>query len=139
MFRNYLKTAFRNLFKNKVLSIINITGLAFGMAGAVLLILNIQYAFSVDQFHQKKNEIFIAYNKDVMNGKVICFTETAAPLAPTLQKDYPEIKAVTRVAWTSSLLTWGDKKIQESGSFIDEPFLDMFSFPLVQGNIKTDR
>ena len=54
MFQTYLKIAFRNLWKNKILSLINIIGLALGMAGAALLILNIQYEFSVDQFHKER-------------------------------------------------------------------------------------
>src|SRR5829696_2268386 len=111
MFKNYFKVALRNLVKNKVLSFINIIGLALGMAGAVLLILNIQYELSRDQFHEKKNNIFKAYNKDVVNGKIECWNVTPPPLAPALKQEYPEVKNFARVAGTEKLLSYGDKKI----------------------------
>ncbi len=85
MFKNYFKTAWRNLFRNKVLSLINIAGLALGMAGAVLLIMNIQYELSIDQFHAKKDHIYEAYNKGIINGKLEAWNQTSASLAPALQ------------------------------------------------------
>jgi len=137
MIRNYLKVAFRNLWKNKVLSFINISGLALGMAGAVLLLLNIQYDLSVDQFHEKKNLIYKAYNKGVVDGRLQCWDVTAAPLAPALKQDYPEIKQVARISGTEKLLSYGEKKLKAEGNYTDPSFLDMFSFPLVRGNVQT--
>jgi len=134
MFKTYLKIALRNLWKNKVLSFINIIGLALGMAGATLLILNIQYEFNVDQFHKKKENIYKAYNRGEVNGKVEAWNVTPPPLAPALKKDYPEIKEVTRVSGAEKLLRYGDKKIKVQGNFTDPSFLNMFSFPLVAGN-----
>ncbi len=137
MFRNYFKVALRNLIQNKVLSLINISGLALGMAGAVLLLLNIQYEFSVDQFHKKKDNIYKAYNKQMINGKLECGGATSPLLAQALKQDYPEIKNITRVASTEKMLRYGDKKIIVSGNFTDPSFLNMFSFPLVKGNAQT--
>src|SRR5215217_541378 len=137
MIRNYLKVAFRNLWKNKVLSFINISGLALGMAGAVLLLLNIRHELSVDQFHEKKNNIYKAYNKGVVDGKLQCWDVTAVPLAPALKQDYPEIKEVTRVSGTGKLLSYGDKKLKADGNYTDPSFLHVFSFPLVKGNVET--
>jgi putative ABC transport system permease protein len=68
MLRNYWKIALRNLVKDKFHSLINITGLALGMASATLLLLNIQYGLSIDQFHEKKTNLYEAYNKGVING-----------------------------------------------------------------------
>lgn len=137
MINNFFKIAWRNLFNSKVLSFINITGLALGMAGAVLLIMNIQYELGIDQFHAKKDLIYKAYSKDIINGKLEAWNSTSAALAPALQKDYPEIKAVTRIAGTEKLLIYGDNKIKIQGSYADPSFLNMFSFPLLKGNGKT--
>lgn len=137
MLKNYFKIAWRNLFKNKVLSFINIAGLALGMAGAVLLVMNIQYESSIDQFHTKKDHIYKAYNKNIINGKLEAWNVTSASLAPALKKDYPEIKEVTRVSGTEKLCSYKDKKIKIQGNYADPYFLNMFSFPLLKGNVQT--
>jgi hypothetical protein len=137
MFKNYFNTAIRNIIKNKVVSFINITGLSLGMAGAVLLLLNIQHKLSFDQFHEKKENIYKAYNKDIVNGKVKCWNITPPPLAPALKQGYPEIKDFTRVAGTQKLFSYGSDKLKANGNYADPSFLSMFTFPLVKGNIKT--
>ena len=137
MLKSYFRIAWRNIGKYKLHSFINIAGLALGMAGAILLLLNIQYGLSVDQFHQKKASIYEAYNKGIVSGQLICWNATAPPLAEALKKDFPEIKNVARVIYTNRLLRYADKKIQAQGSFTDAAFLTMFSFPLVQGNTAT--
>ena len=137
MLHNYLVVAWRNITKNKVHSLINMMGLALGMAGAILLLLNIQYGLSFDQFHEKKASLYEAYNKGIVSGQLICWNATAPPLAGALKKDFPEIKNVARVRYTNMLLRFADKKMQEQGSIVDAPFLSMFSFPLLQGNATT--
>jgi putative ABC transport system permease protein len=136
MLKNYFKIAFRNLFKNKVHSLINIAGLALGMAAATLLLLNIQHGLSIDQFHEKKANLYLAYNKAFINGSIACYDATAAPLAPALQH-YPEVKNVARLAGANMLFRYADKKIAATGNFTDPAFLSMFSFPLIAGNIQT--
>ncbi len=136
MLKNYLKIALRNLVKNKLHSSINLTGLALGMAAATLLLLNIQYGLSIDQFHEKKAHLYLAYTKDVINGEITCGDGTAGPLAPAL-KVYPEIRRVARVGYNNQLLRYADKKITAGGIVADAPFLSMFSFPLEQGDART--
>jgi putative ABC transport system permease protein len=137
MIKNYFKTAFRNLFKNPLFSFINVSGLALGMAGAGILLLNIQYEFSVDQFHEKKDKVFKVYNKTVLNGRLQCYDLTSAPLGPVLQKEFPKIKQMTRVERTGKLFNYKDKKFEAQGYYADDPFLNMFSFPLLSGNAQT--
>jgi ABC-type antimicrobial peptide transport system permease subunit len=136
MFSNYFKIAWRNLFKNKVHSLINMTGLALGMAAATLLLLNIQHGLSIDQFHEKKANLYLAYNKAFINGSIACYDATAAPLAAAL-KNYPEVKNVARLAGANMLFRYADKKIAANGNFTDPAFLSMFSFPLISGNVQT--
>ncbi|SDF77660.1 ABC transporter permease [Chitinophaga filiformis] len=136
MLKNYFRIAYRNLFKNKVHSLINITGLSLGMAAAILLLLNIQYGLSIDQFHEKKANIYKAYTKGIVNGKLSCWEFTAGPLGPAL-KNYPDVRNMARTIVTNKLLRHEDKLIPAVGNITDAAFLSMFSFPLIAGNMQT--
>lgn len=137
MIKNYFKTAIRNLFKNGLFSFISISGLALGMAGAGLLLLNIRYGLSVDQFHEKKDRVFKVYSKTMTEGGLRVGDIGSAPMGPALQKEYPQIQQVARVASTGKMFDYKDKKIQVDGYYTDAAFLDMFSFPLITGNKRT--
>ncbi len=138
MLRNFFKVAFRNLFRNKAFSAINIIGLAIGMASAMLILLWIQNELSYDQFHQKKDRIYEAWNRASFDGKRWCWNTTPKVLARTVEKDLPEVERAARVNWPSSfLLTVGDKRLMKTGNMVDTGFLQMFSFPLLKGNPAT--
>lgn len=137
MIKNYFKTALRNLFKSGLFSFISISGLALGMAGAGLLLLNIQYDFSVDQFHEKKDRVFKVYSKTKTDGGLRVHDISSAPLGPALQKEYPQIQQMARVASVGKMFEYKDKQIQVDGYYTDAAFLDMFSFPLITGNKRT--
>jgi len=137
MFSSYCKVAWRNISKNKVHSLINMTGLALGMAGAMLLLLNIRSGLSFDQFHENKANLYTAYNRGTINGQLLCWNATAPPLAPVLRREFPEIKNTSRVMESGRLLRYADKKLNAQGNFVDPAFLSMFSFPLIQGNAAT--
>jgi putative ABC transport system permease protein len=138
MIRNYLKIAVRNLLKNKGFSFINILGLAVGMASAILIILWIQYEVTYDQFHEKKDRIFEAWNKDTFSDKLQAWNTTPKVFARAAEKEFPEIEMVTRVDWGNTrLFSIGDKRINVPGNAVDSNFLQVFSFPLVKGNPKT--
>jgi putative ABC transport system permease protein len=133
MILSYLKIAWRNLFKNRLHSLINITGLALGMAAAALLALNILFGLSFDQFHQKKDRLFLTYSKGVSNGETRVGWGTSPLLAPVMQV-YPEVASTARISGSSFLFRYEDKKLDAWGDFTDPSFLQMFSFPLVEGN-----
>ncbi|MBV9987299.1 MAG: ABC transporter permease [Chitinophagaceae bacterium] len=138
MIRNYLKIALRNLLKNKSFSFINILGLAVGMASAILIILWIQYEVTYDQFHEKKDRIYEAWNKDTFSGKLQCWNTTPKVFARTAEKEFPEIEMVTRVDWGNDrLFSIGDKRITVNGTAVDSNFLNVFSFPLLKGDPNT--
>ncbi len=137
MFSSYCKVAWRNIARNKAHSLINIMGLALGMAGAILLLLNIRYGLSYDQFHEKKADLYTAYNRGSINGQLLCWNATAPPLGPVLKNAFPEIKNTARVMGSARLLRYAGKKINAQGNFVDQSFLSMFSFPLIQGNAAT--
>src|ERR1700746_3451061 len=104
MFKNYFKVAVRNLLRNKGFSIINISGLAIGMASAILILLWIQNEVSHDRFHKELDRLYEVWSNDKIDGSVRSLTNTPEIMAPALKKDYPEIEEVTRVSWTRNLL-----------------------------------
>jgi len=138
MIKNYLKIAFRNLWRNKGFSLINISGLAIGMAAAILILLWMQSEMSYDQFHTKKDRIYEAWNRAHFSGKLQCWNTTPKILARTLEKDLPEVERAVRVNWPSSyLFSIGDKRLTVSGNIVDTGFLQMFTFPLLKGDSRT--
>ena len=138
MIKNYLKIAFRNLLRNKGFSIINIAGLAVGMASAILILLWIQSEVSYDQFHEKKDRIYEAWNRAEFSGELQCWNTTPKVLARTLERDMPEVEQAVRVDWANShLFSIGEKRLTVNGSIVDSNFLQVFSFPLLKGNATT--
>lgn len=138
MIKNYFKIALRNLLKNKSFSLINILGLSVGMASAILILLWIQNELSYDQFHEKKDRIYEAWNKDTFSGTLQCWNTTPMIFARTVERDFPEVEQATRVAWPSNyLFSVGEKRLTVQGNIVDSNFLNMFSFPLVKGDPNT--
>jgi hypothetical protein len=138
MFKNYLKIAWRNLLRQKGFSVINILGLATGMASAMLILLWIQNEVSFDKFHEKRERIFEAWNLVPRNGEVQAWNTTPKVLAKTLQSDFPEVERTVRVNWQSSyLFSLGDKRLTVSGNIVDSGFLQVFSFPMLKGDPTT--
>ena len=139
MFKNYFKTAWRSLLRGKGFSFINIAGLAIGMAGAVLILLWLQNEISFDKFHANKNNLYQVYGlaPDV-DGKAVAINVTSQPMGPALKQNYPEVEAATRLQDVSSFLFTANNKsfINIKGDFADASFLQMFSFPLIDGNKK---
>ncbi len=139
MFKNYLKTAFRNLWKNKVFSIINIVGLAVGMAGCIIILLFVFYERSFDNFHTKNiyrlNEVQ-KFEGMVSSQKVAL---SMFPMGHTLKSEFPEIKNFTRIHWKDKYqITNGSQRIFLPHTFfVDSTFLQIFDFKLLSGYRKT--
>src|SRR5277367_3416263 len=99
MVKNFLKIAYRNIVRSKGFSIINISGLAIGMASAILILLWVQNELSYDSFYANSNRLYQSWNRDRGNDGIDCWNVTPKPLAPALKQDYPEIEKATRVNW----------------------------------------
>lgn len=135
MIKSFFKVAWRNLLRSKGFSAINIAGLVVGMSSAILILLWIQHEVSYDQFHEKKDRIYEAWNRAEFSGALNCWNTTPKVLARTLERDLPEVECAVRVNWPSSFLfSIGDKKLKVRGNMVDSNFLQVFSFPLLQGN-----
>ena len=137
MLKNYLTIAWRNLLKNKAFSFLNISGLAIGMASALMILLWVQNEVSYDMFHKNKDNLYEAWNRGVSDTKIQCWDNTPNILGATLKKDYPEVADVVRTIGGSFVTAVGDRKFSSAYLIVDPGFLTMFSFPLIQGNPQT--
>lgn len=135
MIKNYLIIAWRNLARKKAFSFINITGLAVGMAAAILILLWIQSEVTHDRMFQDQDRIYMAYNRYDKNGEINSWNVTPQPMAPAIAADYPEVEYTTRVTFVPPVLfSYGDKRISFRGRIVDSTFLKIFNFPVVKGN-----
>ncbi|WP_428328923.1 ABC transporter permease [Mucilaginibacter sp.] len=135
MLKSYINIAFRNLKNRLTFSVINIAGLAVGMAGAILIGLWTQNEFSFENFQTNKTTLYKVWNRTVAPGQVSCWDITSSPIAKTLKDNYPEIKSTARIYWSiNRLFNYSDKTIKAQGNDVDKSFLTMFSFPLLKGN-----
>src|ERR1700730_13380622 len=114
LLKNYLKLAWRNLRKNKAFSFLNISGLAIGMASALMILLWVQNEVSYDQFHKNKENIYEAWNRGVSDPNIQCWDNTPNILGPTLKKDYPEVADFARTIGGSFVTAVDDRKFSSA-------------------------
>jgi putative ABC transport system permease protein len=137
MIKNYFKTAWRNLWKNKTFSFINIAGLAIGMAACLLILQYVSFKLSFDQFNKNAADIYRVYNDRYQNGKLIQHgTITYSAIGKAMQDDYPEVINHARVEpFGTAIIINGEKKIGDQEVMaVDNSFLTMFTYPLIAGN-----
>ena len=132
MLKTYFKIAYRNLIEHKAYSIINISGLAIGMAASILILLWVQNELSYDKFHKNANQIY-RITADASGFKAAVNT---AGMPAGLKELMPEIKNTVRLSHQSTiLLEAGTRKFEEKKVFYADPsFLQVFSFPLISGD-----
>lgn len=137
MIKNYFKTAWRNLLKNKFYSVINISGLTLGLAVGILILLWVQDELSFDSFHKQANNI---YKLELFGGTGTSrqiWSVDVAPMGPLAKQQLPEVKDQVRVTGNQnfSLYKYGEKVFgDERVVFADPSFFSIFDFPLVEGN-----
>ena len=139
MFKNYVKIAWRSLFKQKIYSAINVTGMTIGMTCFILLALYIQYELSYDKQHEKGDRIYrIAED---MPGYIFKGTSEFAcssiPVALSAKTDIPEVESVTILRTTFDLFKKDGQVFSEQGLYTDTSFFDVFSFPVIEGDPKS--
>ncbi|GAB3993290.1 ABC transporter permease [Spirosoma daeguense] len=138
MLRNYIKIAWRNLWKNKTFSFINILGLALGMACSLLIMIWVRDERSIDRFHANDSQLYRVMENQHYTGVINTYPSTPGILAENIVKDIPEIKLASQALWEESLLfTVGNTFEKEKGRAVQGDFLSMFSFPLKEGDPKT--
>src|SRR5665213_865093 len=136
MIRNYLKIAWRNLIKNKASSLINIGGLAVGMAVAILIGLWIWDEESYDMNFPNHDHIAVVMQNQWINNETDTWGSEAYPLGLTLRNTYgSDFKQVIMASWTDGhILSFGDKTLNETGNFMEPGITDMLSLKMLKGS-----
>ena len=136
MITNYIKIAWRNLVRDKGFAFINIFGLTIGMTAVTAIALWIQYECTYDRSYSQTDRLYQVFTADEFGGEKHAWGGTSAILGPTLQKQYPEIDAMARIATIGNgyLLRAGDDKFMPNGIASDTAFFQLFDFTFLSGN-----
>jgi putative ABC transport system permease protein len=138
MFKNYFKIAWRNLIKNKIYSIINVLGLAAGMAVAVLIALWIWDEVTYDKYHANHDQLAQVMTTYTDNdGKMGTGNAVCMPIADELRRKYgSDFKNISMTSWNfGHVLSVDEKKITSNGMWVEQNFPSMFSVRMLKGNI----
>ena len=138
MIKNYFKTAFRNLRKNKVYSFLNIFGLAIGITCAGLIFLWVENELSWDNNNAKKSQLYQLKVNMTLDGNNFTMGSTPRPMAKAMQAEIPGIVNAARVSDEDRRLLFNieNKAVYATGRFADPSLFSMFSFDFVQGDPK---
>src|SRR5690349_10559002 len=138
MFKNYFKTAWRNITRTIGYSILNVTGLAIGMAVALLIGLWVYEQYSFDKFLPEYKSVYRVQRNFNSNGDTLTFQTTSLKLAEALHTQIPEIQCVAESDWMGSHgLSVRDKKLYLNGAIAGTDFFKIFQFSFVKGNANT--
>ncbi|MEN8227433.1 MAG: FtsX-like permease family protein [Bacteroidota bacterium] len=139
MWRNFFAVALRNISKNKVFTLINISGLAIGMASSILILMFVLKELSYDRFHEKSDRIHRLYIDGVMGEQAFRGAWTSMIMAPTFTHEIPEIEKYVRFDVYNQRLIWydGEKHIEDHFLFADSTIFDIFSINFLRGDPTT--
>ncbi|GAB4017091.1 ABC transporter permease [Spirosoma migulaei] len=135
MFWNFFKTAYRNLYRNKFFTIVNVIGLALGMSISLLFVALLTFLYRYDNFHPYRDRIYRVTTQVYDQKENPHYASAPVGLAQHLKREFAGVEKVVRIH--SSLqgnAIYREKKIPLSGYFADPEFLEVFNFPLLQGN-----
>jgi putative ABC transport system permease protein len=134
LLKSFFKIASRNLTKNKITTLINIIGLSIGIAGCIFAFMMVQRHYNLDAFHLNADEIFVVENVITCKGEEQLWGNSPVPLGPALKKDFPQIRSFVRINRHLVSVRRGDNLFKETIHFVDDEFLEMFTFPLKYGS-----
>ncbi|MEO6231937.1 MAG: ABC transporter permease [Ferruginibacter sp.] len=135
MIKNYLKSTFRNLWKNKGYSLLNIGGLAIGIACAGLIFLWVEDELNWDSSNKKSSQLYFVRENQKYDTYTATFGSTPGLMGPAMQAEIPGIANTSRVYQDgATLFTIGDKAMYAGGIYADSGLLSMFTLPFKQGN-----
>lgn len=138
MFFSDLRLAHRYLYKHKGISMLNLTGLAAGMAACLLIALYVHDEQSYDRFHEHADRVFRVSLEVANQGQLEHYAVSVPALGPTLQAEFPEIEAFVRLAPAGGTIRRGAMLLRPDQLYhADSSFFEVFSFPLVRGNAET--
>ncbi|MFQ5627840.1 MAG: ABC transporter permease [bacterium] len=134
MLRSYIKLAWRNLRRNRLSSIINITGLSVAIGCSIVFFLLLDREITTDRFHKNAENIFLIGYTLEGDQSQRRWGDSPQPLGPALEAEFPQVKRAVRVAGRNATIRYDNKVFRETIRFADPAFLEMFSFPLKAGD-----
>jgi len=134
MFKSYLKIALRNIKKNKMYSLISIMGLALAIGCFTLPFVVLDFNHSIDKFHEHGDDIYYVLNRLGKSGAGKLWGVTPVPLGPALKHDFPQVVDYVRVDPEAVTVQINDNVFNDRVCFVDDGFLDMFTFPITFGD-----
>ncbi|WDF80785.1 ABC transporter permease [Mucilaginibacter sp. KACC 22773] len=139
MLKNYIKIAWRNLIKHKVFSIINVSGLAIGVAAFWLISLYVADEWSYDRYNEKSDRIFQVAQHGKWNGGSFNLAVTSPPYSPALKADYPDVEEAVRVDLEGGgKIVYNEKQVEAGDiSFTDKNIFNVFSYHFLAGDPNT--
>jgi len=140
MFKNLIKVAFRNIWKKKLFSLINIVGLSVGIACFFLIIVNVRHESSFDKFQKNGDRIYRVALERIYPEKVIFYAIIPYSIGEAMAADFPEVERMTRVFDNNNpfMLRYKDKSYEEKNIlFVEQNFFEMFSISLIKGTPET--
>lgn len=138
MWRNYIKIAFRNIWKAKQVTFVNVVGLSVAIAAAMLLCMTVYREFSFDHFHEKGDRIFSVYKDIRYPEKADVIRNMPHPMGPAMKAELPGVKDAVRFFSNSVAVRVNGVQHTVSGTFTEPSFMQIFSFPLAKGAAKLD-
>jgi hypothetical protein len=133
MFKNYLKTALRSMWKQKSFSFLNIAGLGAGIACAALIFMWVEDELTYDNYFKNKDNLYQVFGHQTYDGKTYTFAATPGLLGPAMQQEIPGIKHTARTTWDTRLLfSKDDKSVYGNGMMVDSSTLSLYMEPLPQ-------
>jgi putative ABC transport system permease protein len=139
MFKNYLKIAIRNLWKNKAFSAINIFGLASGLAICLLILFYVNNELGYDQYNTKADRIYRVDGDLQFGGNHFVLAQSPDPMGPTLKEDFPQVEQFVRFRDHGGIMVKkGNQNIQEAKViYTDSTLFSVFTLPMIQGDPST--
>ena len=140
MIKNFVKIALRNIWKRKLLSLINIFSLTIGIACFFLIIVNVRDEFSYDNFHEDKENIYRVALERIYPDNVVFYAIIPYSLGEAMENDFPEVEDMTRLrgGGGGAVFQYEDQTYEEENILFVEPnFFDVFTIPLIQGDPET--
>ncbi|MEP1093902.1 MAG: ABC transporter permease [Cyclobacteriaceae bacterium] len=134
LFKNYIKLGLRNIRKNLVSSSINIFGLAIAIGFAITTFIFTDMQLNMDTFHTKRDRIYQLTNFVAQDGPDKRWGDSPLLLGPRILADHPSVEAVTRMEYRSASVRFGADVFDELTAFVDPSYMEIFDFPLLNGN-----
>ena len=134
--KNYLITAWRNIYNHKLFSMINILGLSIGLAACMLIALFVRHELSYDKFWNNSENIYRMHQSFLPTGRPSMeFSFAGGPIYHALKKDFPQVEYVTREARRRATFIKGNDYFEEPLSITDPDFFDIFNFDILEGSL----